>query len=520
MELHKKRHDETYNEQYERWLKGELPDSSFVRPKCCFNHYFSLPNKGDILLPIFDYELFLVSIFQTLKRIDILKSRGLGITELVLRYILWRIVKSREWAYRMGAIITGLRLDPAVTLINRMKALFQRNFPIKFDTRQTEFIFNDVIVKAFPSRNSANTLRSYADFAFVFIDEADFFKLTDQIEIKHAAEGYFLKSQPLMIWVSTPHMPGGIMEKFRHQFLERVNTLSNIPANPYHIPLESNIKELENEYYFDYFHIELPYHVGLGKIYDEVLLAEERQKDYFPKEYLLQFGYGIGDLFTEADIRKCFIHEYNPFDYFKDTYKCLTIDQGLGSSKFAFMLTEFVPYPEQYGITTLPLRNQRFLVRTLFADEFYRPDPSEMENLDKTLIDEYHIIDQRNKGKIAVDGANIGMIKKIKEIIREPLDYDRRLETMPSHEKWSYITTMKCMPVNFAKLQKQMLYTYHDYVTKGYVAINKFQFQPLLDQMRIAKANDTQGLIKEKGGPTLDLLDCARMQAYVYSISM
>jgi hypothetical protein len=522
IEKHKKLYYETLEESYQQWTRGELPSEHFIRPRCCFNHFIDLPNKGLTELPIFDYELYIVAIFDTIKRVDILKSRGLGITELVLRYILWKICSGREWAYRMGAIITGIRLDPAVTLINRLKNFLEKVFPITFDTKQSEFILNDVVVKAFPSRNSANTLRSYADFAFVIIDESDFFKLSDQIEIKHAAEGYFLKSQPLMVWISTPNQPGGIMENFRKQFMERPNTLSKIEANDYQIPLTPDILDTNvADTFYDYYHIELPYHIGLGKIYDPKLLAEERLKDYFQREYMLQFGYGVGDLFTETDIRKCFIHEYNPFRYYNNTYKMLTIDQGMGSSKFAFLVTEFLPYPKMnFGIEQTYIDDQRYLIRVLFADEYYRPDPTQMENLANTLIKEYNIINNESySGRIGIDGANIGLIKKVKEMVHEPTDYDKRLEQLETHKKWAYVSQMRVVPINFQQLQKQMLYTLVDYVTKGFYAINQFQFRSLLDQMRISKADD-RGLVKEKGGPTLDQLDTLRMNAYLHSINM
>jgi hypothetical protein len=520
-EEHKKLYYETLNESFEAWTKGELPSENFIRPKCCFNHFLDLPNKGITELPIFDYELYIVAIFETIKRVDILKSRGLGITELVLRYILWKICSTREWAYRMGAIITGIRLDPAVTLINRLKNFIEKTFKVFFDTKQSEFILNDVVVKAFPSRNSANTLRSYADFAFVIIDESDFFKLSDQIEIKHAAEGYFLKSQPLMVWISTPNLPGGIMENFRKQFMERPNTLSKLEPNDYQIPLTPDILDTNiAETFYDYYHIELPYHVGLGKIYDPILLAEERLKDYFGREYLLQFGLGAGDLFTETDIRKCYVHDYSPFRYYSNTYKMLTIDQGMGSSKFAFLVTEFLHLPAQnYGITDTYIKDQRFLIRVLFADEYYRPDPTQMENLTSTLIKSYNIITNNfSSGRIGIDGANIGLIKKVKEMIHEPTDYDRRLETMETHKKWSFISQMRVVPINFNPLQRQMTFTLIDYVTKGFYAIHPLQFRSLLDQMRIAKADD-RGLIKERGGPTLDQLDTLRMNAYLHSIN-
>ena len=516
---HERIFNETLDQSYKDWIEGRLPHPSFIRPKCCFNHYIGLPTKDlQGKLKIFDFEMYLVYLFQKLKRIDILKSRGLGITEIVLRYLLWRILKDRKWAFRMGAIITGLRLDPAVKLIKRMKTFLTRTFPIEFDIRQTEFIMNDVTVQAFPSKNSANTLRSYEDFCFCIIDEADFFKLSDQVEVKHAAEGYFLKSQPLMIWISTPNKPSGVMENFRTQYIERINSISDKDGNEFHIPLSNILHDIkDSDYFFDYFHVELPYQVGLGKTYVPSFVAKEKLKDYFPREYMLQFGYGIGNLFKESDIKKCFIHEYSPFEYLSNTYKVMTIDYGLGSSKTGIMVSEFIPYPDQFGITDLYNARQPFLIRVLYADEFERPNPTQIENVIDTLIKEYQIFQGKRIGKIGIDGANITLIKKVKEMIGEDVEYDKVYENLRTEQRQPFLNQMRVMPINFAKFQRQMLFTLHDYVTKGFYAINMHQFGNILGQMRVAQADD-KGLIKEKGGLTFDIFDCLRMDAYVHSL--
>ena len=56
---------------------------------CCFNHVIGLPKKDGIEKPIFDYEMQLVECLDNNKSVFIKKARGLGITEILLRYMSW-----------------------------------------------------------------------------------------------------------------------------------------------------------------------------------------------------------------------------------------------------------------------------------------------------------------------------------------------------------------------------------------------------------------------------------------------
>ncbi len=56
---------------------------------CCFNHVLGLPKKDGISKDLFDYEKTVLDNLQYDKCIWILKSTGLGITELFLRYMSW-----------------------------------------------------------------------------------------------------------------------------------------------------------------------------------------------------------------------------------------------------------------------------------------------------------------------------------------------------------------------------------------------------------------------------------------------
>jgi hypothetical protein len=65
---------------------------------CCFNHILGLPKKDGIEKPIFDYEMKLVEALDNSKNIFIKKARGLGITELLLRFMAWLAVRNNDYS--------------------------------------------------------------------------------------------------------------------------------------------------------------------------------------------------------------------------------------------------------------------------------------------------------------------------------------------------------------------------------------------------------------------------------------
>jgi hypothetical protein len=64
---------------------------------CCFNHIIGLPRKDNKQLPIFDYEQSLVRALDNNKNIFIKKARGLGITEILLRYMAHLAVRNDDY---------------------------------------------------------------------------------------------------------------------------------------------------------------------------------------------------------------------------------------------------------------------------------------------------------------------------------------------------------------------------------------------------------------------------------------
>jgi hypothetical protein len=53
---------------------------------CCFNHIIGLPQKDGHDMPVLPYQKTLYEALQNHKHIWIKKSRGIGVTELLLRY--------------------------------------------------------------------------------------------------------------------------------------------------------------------------------------------------------------------------------------------------------------------------------------------------------------------------------------------------------------------------------------------------------------------------------------------------
>jgi hypothetical protein len=76
------------------------------------------------------------------------KATGLGVTEFMLRYMARLCLATKSPKDSQMCIVTGPRIELAITLIDRMKGLFQ-NIEEKysiFDTKETVIELNSVHV--------------------------------------------------------------------------------------------------------------------------------------------------------------------------------------------------------------------------------------------------------------------------------------------------------------------------------------------------------------------------------------
>jgi hypothetical protein len=145
---------------------------------CCFNHIIGLPQKDGDDKPLFDYEeLIFNSLYgNNTKHLWIKKATGLGVSEFMLRFMAWLCLKDNALAGSQMCIVTGSRIELAIALIDRMKALFRHEGlgSVAFDTKETVIELNGVKIEAFPSHH-LDAMRGLPNVSFILLDEADFF---------------------------------------------------------------------------------------------------------------------------------------------------------------------------------------------------------------------------------------------------------------------------------------------------------------------------------------------------------
>jgi hypothetical protein len=120
---------------------------------CCFNHVIGLPKKNDQDQPLYDYEKLLFDVLQQHKHVWIKKATGLGVTEFMLRYMAWLCLKNNDLTGSQMCIVTGPRIDLAITLIDRMKKLFTDNGLVSFDSKETVIELKGIHIEAYPAHH-------------------------------------------------------------------------------------------------------------------------------------------------------------------------------------------------------------------------------------------------------------------------------------------------------------------------------------------------------------------------------
>ena len=221
------------------------------------------------------YQRTLYDSLQNHKHIWIKKSRGIGVTEFLLRYIAWSCFSKYTDNSRV-CIVTGPRLDLAEDLIARFKGLFREYFSRNDRTASTVAFLNGVKVEAFPSHH-VDTMRGLDNVKFILSDESDFYPPFQQQEVRAVMEGYIGKpnSDPHIVLVSTPKAPGGLMQQ---------------------IELEQD--SLYHKLFFDYtYGLEGPY-----PIYSVDQIEKAKQSPEFEREYNLKYLGLIGNVFHPKDI--------------------------------------------------------------------------------------------------------------------------------------------------------------------------------------------------------------------------
>jgi hypothetical protein len=292
---------------------------------CCFNHIIGLPRKDGTEKPIFDYQkilydaLLIPDIVNSQrhgfkhKHLWIKKATGLGVTEFFLRLMAWLSLKDDIYRNSQMCIVTGPNQDIAIKLIKRMKGLFEPH-NINFANKETALELNGCTIEAFPS-NHLDAYRALDNPKFILLDEADYFRKSEQEDVRHVSERYIAKSDPYIVMVSTPNSPDGLFE---------------------------NIEEPEETCIYK--RLLLDYTYGLDRIYTREEIEKAKQSPSFEREYNLKYLGRIGNVFHTTDIDTGVDKgkKYDPEIVNQYALKSMGIDPAWGSSAFGIVVTQWV----------------------------------------------------------------------------------------------------------------------------------------------------------------------------------
>jgi hypothetical protein len=459
--------------------KNHKQEDIKTKGDCCFNHIIGLPRKDGKEKPMFWYEkllydsLLIDNFYNPLqhtfkhKHLWVKKATGLGVTEFFLRFMAWLCLRNSDYRNSQMCIVTGPNQDIAIKLIKRMKGLFEPKLRVTFANKETVLDLNGCSIEAYPS-NHLDAYRALNNPKFILLDEADFFRKSEQEDVRHVSERYIAKSDPFIVMVSTPYAPDGLFDKIEKE------------------PEESCI----------YKRLLLDYTYGLDKIYTKEEIEKARVSPSFEREYNLKYLGGIGNVFHTKDVDAAIERGklYDAAGPVAMSPKSMGIDPGYGSSSFGIVITQFVDGQ----------------VQILYAEEFQRPDFNEMLSKVWDLLMEFG-----SMNKIHIDGANPSFIKSLKIKLGEDPDYDRVIAGY-KQIKSDWKIGMRVIPVNFNQEHKEMLGHCKMLLEKGYIAINP-GFDKLLTSLRTAAAEENT-LDKES---TLypDIFDAYRLALKYYKMN-
>lgn len=457
------------------WIWNYDHDNLLVEPsKCpCFNHRIGLPMKDNHDNPFVPYQKQLHETLQNHRQIWIKKSRGIGVSEFILRWIAFCCFNVFPSGSRV-CVVVGPRQLLAEDLILRFKRLFDKIAPGLFDrSKSTEAIINGVNISAFPSYHS-ETLRGLDFVKFIMIDEGDYFPAFQQREIRAAAEGFQSKpnSNPQILVVSTPKDPLGLMKQ-----------------------IEDEEDSLYHKVFLDYrFGLEGPY-----PIYDKTKIEIAKQKSpEFGREYCGLYSGVVGNTFLESSIQRSVELGSNP-----------NYDDAI--NKMATHVAGVDPGFTHFGLTVLELSDN--IIKIVFAEQYDKTHDSIM--VDK--IAELHA--SYNLQCINVDGANPTFITAMKDRLGENSNWHMIHDTMArcKREGFELNNYMRVCPVNFNEDGKYMLQHLkrlldHD---PSVLAINS-KYEKLIVGLRSTVSEEYK---MDKTQPYNDLVDSMRLAAKFFDLN-
>jgi hypothetical protein len=442
--------------------------------QCCFWHGIGCPQKDGKDMPVLPYQRILYDTPQKHKHIWILKSRGIGCSEFLLRYIAWCCITRKSRNASRVCFIVGPRTDLAEDLIARFKGLFVSDRGELNRTQSTVAYLNGVRVEAFPSHH-VDTMRGLTDIKFILSDESSYYPPFQQRDVRAVMEGYIGKpnSDPTIILVSTPKAPGDLMQQ---------------------IDLEET--SIYHKLRFDYrYGLEGPY-----PIYSAEQITTARLSPEWPREYELQFAGVVGNVFSLSSIENCQKIQYNPQNIHQNVKKSIGIYPSYGSSNFAICATQLVDGK----------------IQVIEASEYQRPNFTDMIEKIWQLKQRYGYV-----SNLYVDAANPEVWQALKREFGENYDDQWVRDQIVECRKYNLHVEdrMFVVPVPFSVEGARMLQhtkwllEEKDEDGSSLIAIHP-SFDKLLTALRTAVANEYR--LDKTETSYDDILDAFRLSLIFY----
>lgn len=504
----------TEDEHHEEWLR--------TWGKCCFCHIVGLPDKHGVRIPLYPKQKEFCDILDARWSDDdqyaianglvglpiywaliIIKSTGVGATHLKLLYYAWKCVFNDYYRGSLFALVTGPSIVLAIDAINRFKFLFIDWFGshASFQSDKTVAWLNHVKIQAFPSHN-INAIRGLPKVGFVDYDEFAFFP-TKQAEISmDAGLRYITKYHSQFVGTSTPNVPGDLLDQYMQK------------AQHEQALIDEGSMEVKDQ---TFKLLVIHWKDAIDYVYTMADIDKARQYPSFPREFDLQFGVGMGNIFTENSLKIAMaIGRYLkdvPVNPNNDII--MSIDPAWSSSLNATVITEYIPNVQLYH--AIGEQKTRNLIRVCYSELIDSPEYTEQIVHWQSLIRKYKV------SKIYVDGNNSNVIQTLKAKLRDypvkPLEYAKVLARARQTNRHPS-EYMNVVPVYNGTQGEEILLNAKSIVEyRRNIAIDEEDHLQLIRQMRSAVQKPTGYLDKDDSdkSKSFDALEALFYNLYHYT---
>lgn len=354
-------------------------DSLSKQEHCCFWHFIFHPMGGDerdgIYHPVYEYEEEMLKSLETNKCLAVYKATGLGITQFMLLWILWKSFTDVFFYGKVACIITAPNVDLAQELVLRAKDLLIKKGLQYVDHGAYELEVNSSRIKCFPA-NNIHSARGIPRVSIFFGDEAAFFKLKDDSVVRTVGERYIGKSNSWVVWVSTAgEDPTGF-------FYEIMGEKDSIYKR-HHFYVEAGLKVNPKT---------------KTSIFSPLYIGEASKARSFEREYLGIWGKNTGDIFTPEKLEEITGKEYDWNESDDTNDRVIGADPGFGSSEFGICIIQkrkgkkSVIFSESYKrasyidmVERIADLSRRFKTKKIIVD-------GAVPEIIKDLRDKYHMV--------------------------------------------------------------------------------------------------------------------------------